>query len=196
MDEIKIIAELTSLGYKRFNKNFIFLHSSLSIKPATISNFESDIYIYTFRNEENETFYMWSNIFNILSRGLNWDKLEDVINFGNNNLYINSDNFLIPAAEKIELIYNYDEKNTFVRPIINGVDNRNDLGNKKFIVSDTGILFSAYEKVEHKLIDSYNILIEQIKIIKEKTLIGTLNASFEITTCHLIPIDSSFHSNK
>jgi len=26
MDEIKIIAALTSLGYKRFNKNFIFYY--------------------------------------------------------------------------------------------------------------------------------------------------------------------------
>ena len=89
-------------------------------------------------------------------------------------------------------IFNFNEQNTFTRPTINTIDNYLDLGDKKFIVSDAGILFSIHGKLEHKLLDFDNILSDEIKIILEKTFIGTLNAPFEITSCHLISIDSSF----
>ena len=79
-----------------------------------------------------------------------------------------------------------------MRPTINSIDNRIDLGDKRFIVSDSGILFSIHSKLEHKLLNYDNIISDAVKIILEKTLIGTLNAPFKITSCHLIPIDSSF----
>ncbi len=188
MEELEIIAELSKCGYSKYDGDSTFTHSSLQYIIATISNFEKDIIIYTFKDQFENRFYMWSNIYNKIIRGLNWDDLEDVINFSVNDFYINDDMFLIPKIENIENIYNYDEENTFIRPIINGIDSRIDLGNKRFIVSDSGILFSVHEKVEHKLIDSFKILSEEVKIIKEKTKIGTLSDSIDITVCHLIPI--------
>ena len=103
-----------------------------------------------------------------------------------------SDQFLIPEVESIDDIFNFNEQKTFTRPTINTIDNYLDLGDKKYIVSDAGILFSIHGKLEHKLLDFDNILSDEIKIILEKTFIGTLNAPFEITSCHLISIDSSF----
>ena len=123
---------------------------------------------------------------------MNWNNLEDSINFGEIQFYINSDQFLIPEVESIDDIFNFNEQKTFTRPTINTIDNYLDLGDKKYIVSDAGILFSIHGKLEHKLLDFDNILSDEIKIILEKTFIGTLNAPFEITSCHLISIDSSF----
>jgi hypothetical protein len=192
MEELEIIAEFSKCGYSKYYGDGTFTRSSLKYIIATISNFENDIKIYSFKDQFENEFYMWSNIYNKILRGLNWNDLEDVINFGVINFYINEDKFLIPKVESIEDIYTYEDENSFTRPIINGTDSRIDLGDKRFIVSDAGILFSVHEKLEHKLIDSYKVLPVEIKIIKEKTKIGTLSDSFEITVCHLIPIESTF----
>ena len=135
---------------------------------------------------------MWSFIYEQIANELNWNNLDDSINLGEIQFYINSDQFLIPEVESIDDIFNFNEQNTFTRPTINTIDNYLDLGDKKFIISDAGILFSIHGKLEHKLLDFDNILSDEIKIILEKTFIGTLNAPFEITSCHLISIDSGF----
>ncbi len=192
MSRLKIIGELAKLGYSKFEYNGIFLHSSLSYHPATFRNLDSDFKIYSFENESGNSFYMWSFIYDQIVKGLNWDNLKDSINFGGIQFYMNTDYFLIPRVESMDDIYSFNEQNTFARPTVNNVDSRLDLGNKKFIVSDAGILFSIHEKLEHKLLDFDTIHSGEIKIIVEKTLIGTLNYPFDITSCHLIPIDSSF----
>lgn len=189
MCRLKIIAELAKLGYIKFENNGIFLHSSLSYHPATFRNLDSDFKIYSFENESGNSFYMWSFIYDQIVKGLNWDYLEDSINFCDIQFYMNRDHFLIPRVESMDDIYSFNEQNTFARPTINNVDNRLDLGNKKFIVSNAGIIFSIHEKLEHKLLDYDTILSNEIKIISEKTMIGTLNSPFEITSCHLIPIN-------
>jgi hypothetical protein len=135
---------------------------------------------------------MWSFIYEQIVNELDWNNLEDKISFSKIHFYINKDKFLIPELESIEDVFNFSEQNTFIRPTINTIDNYLDLGYKKFIVSDAGILFSIHEKLEHKILDFTNILSDEIKIILQKTFIGTLNAPFEITSCHLIPIDSGF----
>ncbi len=187
MCRLKIIGELAKLGYSKFDNSSNFLHSSLSYHPATFRNLKNDLIIYTFYNESNDKFFMWSFIYNQIIKGLNWEDLEDSINFGGIQFYINSDHFLIPEVESMDDIYHFNEQNTFTRPTINSIDNRIDLGDKKFLVSEAGILFSVHEKVEHKLFNFDKILYEEIKIIVEKTMVGTLNSSFEITACHLIP---------
>jgi hypothetical protein len=193
MSKVKIISDLAKLGYTKFKSNKNFIHSTLTYLPATISNLEEDIIVYSFQNEEGETFYMWSNVHKILKKVFFiWNNAEDKMNFEISDFYINEDSFLIPIVKNYDDLYNYNEENTFIRPIINLVDSRTDLGYKKFIITDAGILFSIHEKLEHKLLDYDTILPNEIKIIKEKTLIGTLDSSFEVTACHLIPIDSGF----
>lgn len=189
MCRLKIIGELAKLGYSKFDNKSNFLHSSLSYHPATFRNLKNDLIIYSFCNESNDKFFMWSFIYNQISKGLNWEDLEDSINFGGIQFYINSDHFLIPEVESMDDIYLFNEQNTFTRPTINSIDNRIDLGDKKFIVSEAGTLFSIHEKLEHKLLDFDTILSDKIKIIVEKTMVGTLNSPFEITSCHLIPIN-------
>jgi hypothetical protein len=192
VSRLKIIGELAKSGYTKFEYEGNFLHSSLAYRPATIRNLENELKIYSFLNESNNKFYMWSFIYEQIANELNWNNLDDSINFGKIQFYVNEDKFLIPEVESIDDIFNFNEQNTFTRPTINTIDNYLDLGDKKFIVSDAGILFSIHGKLEHKLLDFHNILSDEIKIILEKTLIGTLNTPFEITSCHLIPIDSGF----
>jgi hypothetical protein len=192
VSRLKIIGELAKSGYRRFDTEKIFLHSSLKYHTATFRNLENELKIYSFENEYGNTFYMWSFIYEQIANELNWNNLEDSINFDKIQFYINSDQFLIPEVKLIDDIFNFSEQNTFTRPTINTIDNYLDLGDKRFIVSDAGILFSIHGKLEHKLLDFHNILSDKIKINLEKTFIGTLNAPFEITTCHLIPIDSGF----
>ena len=192
MSSLKLLGELAKLGYSKFEYNGIFLHSSLSYHPASFRNLDSDFKIYSFENDSGNSFYMWSFIYEEITKKLDWDNLVDSINFGEIQFYINSDQFLIPKVESVEDFYCFSEQNTFTRPTINSIDNRLDLGDKRFIVSNAGVLFSIHEKPEHKLLDFDTILPGEIKIIIEKTLIGTLNTPFEIKSCHLIPIDSSF----
>lgn len=192
MSRLKIISELAKTGYTKFEHKGNFLHSSLKYRPATIRNLEDEVKIFTFSDEWNNEFHMWSFIYEQIVNELDWNNLEDKISFSKIHFYINKDKFLIPELESIEDVFNFSEQNTFIRPTINTIDNYLDLGYKKFIVSDAGILFSIHEKLEHKILDFTNILSDEIKIILHKTFIGTLNAPFEITSCHLIPIDSGF----
>lgn len=192
MEELEIISILVKANYKKINPENIFSRSSLKFHPATFRNLENDVRIYSFENQSGNLFYMWSFIYEEITVKMDWDNLEDSINFGDIQLYINEDNFLIPKIESINEVYHFDDQNTFMRPTINSIDNRIDLGDKRFIVSDSGILFSIHSKLEHKLLNYDNIISDAVKIILEKTLIGTLNAPFKITSCHLIPIDSSF----
>jgi len=192
VSRLKIIGELAKSGYTKFEYECNFLHSSLKYHTATFRNLENELKIYSFENEYGNSFYMWSFIYEQIANELNWNNLEDSINFGEIQFYVNEDKFLIPEVESIDDIFNFNEQNTFTRPTINTIDNYLDLGDKRFIVSDAGILFSIHGKLEHKLLDFHNILSDEIKIILEKTFIGTLNAPFEITSSHLIPIDSGF----
>jgi hypothetical protein len=192
MSKIKIISDLAKLGYTIFKSNDDFVHSSLTWIPATISSLEEDPFIFSFKNEDDETFYMWSYVYNQLKKEVDWNNSEDKINFKISDFYINEDSFLIPIIKSYEDIYNFSEENTFTRPTINLLDTRTDLGYKKFIITDAGVLFTVHEKLEHKLLDYDSILYNEVKILKEKTLIGTLNSAFEVTSCHLIPINSSF----
>ena len=192
MEELEIISILVKANYKKINPENIFSRSSLKFHPATFRNLENDVRIYSFENQSGNLFYIWSFIYEEITVKMDWDNLEDSINFGDIQLYINEDNFLIPKIESINEVYHFDDQNTFMRPTINSIDNRIDLGDKRFIVSDSGILFSIHSKLEHKLLNDDNIISDAVKIILEKTLIGTLNAPFKITSCHLIPIDSSF----
>lgn len=192
MNRIKILGELTKLGYTKFNKVGDFVHSSLTYQPASFRNLENEPKIYSFTNSSNEIFYMWSFIYDQITNALDFENLEDLINFGDVQFYINSDQFLIPSVETFEHIYSYSEQNTFARPTIHSIDSRLDLGDKTFIVSDAGILFSIYKKLEHKLLDDETILHDKTKIIIEKTIIGTLNSTIHTIACHLIPIDASF----
>ena len=192
MEELEIISILVKANYKKINIDNIFSRASLKFHPATFRNLENDVRIYSFENQSGNLFYIWSFIYEEITVKMDWDNLEDSINFGDIQLYINEDNFLIPKIESINDVYHFDDQNTFMRPTINSIDNRIDLGDKRFIVSDSGILFSIHSKLEHKLLNDDNIISDAVKIILEKTLIGTLNAPFKITSCHLIPIDSSF----
>ena len=108
-----------------------------------------------------------------------------------NYFYRNSDSFLIPEVDSFQELYQYDIQNTFTRPIIYTVDNRLEYGDKRFIISNAGVLFSIHEFLENKLLGyDGQIDIDAVKIIREKTRIGTLGASFELEVCHLISIDS------
>lgn len=192
MEELEIISVLAKSGYKELGIDNIFLSESLKFHTATFRNLENDPIIYSFENQSRNLFYMWSFIYKEVTNDVNWDNLNDAIDFGDIQFYINEDNFLIPKIESINDVYCFNEQNTFMRPTISSIDNRLDLGDKKFIVSDAGILFSVHSKLEHKLLNFDNILSDEVKIILEKTLIGSLNAPFKITSCHLIPIDSHF----
>ena len=192
MEELEIISVLAKSGYKELGIDNIFSRASLKFHPATFRNLENDVRIYSFENQSGNLFYIWSFIYEEITVKMDWDNLEDSINFGDIQLYINEDNFLIPKIESINDVYHFDDQNTFMRPTINSIDNRIDLGDKRFIVSDSGILFSIHSKLEHKLLNYDNIISDAVKIILEKTLIGTLNAPFKITSCHLIPVDSRF----
>lgn len=188
MCRLEIIGELAKLGYSKFEYNGNLLHSSLSYHPATFRNLENDLKIYSFCNDSNDKFFMWSFIYDQIVKGLNWENLEDSIDYRDIQFYMNSDQFLIPEADSMDDFYLFNEQNTFSRPTVNSIDNRIDLGDKRFIVSNAGILFSIHKKLEHKLLDFDTILSNETKIIIEKTFIGTLNFPFEIKSCHLIPI--------
>jgi hypothetical protein len=101
MCRLKIIGELAKLGYSKFYNSSNFLSSSLSYHPATFRNLKNDLIIYTFCNESNDKFFMWSFIYNQIIKGFNWEHHEDSINFGGIQFYINSDHFLIPEVESM-----------------------------------------------------------------------------------------------
>lgn len=189
---LKILGELSRLGYKKFQSESLFLRPSLTYRPATISNFENEPKIYSFLNEENEEFFMWSFVFEKLQVPMDWnDDKMDLMRFNCPLLYRNSDSFLISEVDVFQDLYQYEPQNTFTRPIIYAVDNRVEYGDKRFIVSNAGITFSIHEFLENKLLGyDGQIDLDQVKIIREKTLIGTLGVAFELEVCHLIPIDS------
>jgi hypothetical protein len=186
---LKIFGALAKFGYKKFQPKQPFLKSSLAYRPATISNFPNEPKIYSFLNKENEAFFMWSFIYDQLKIENDW--FEDSIQFSLNYFYRNSDSFLIPEVDSFKELYHYNNQNTFTRPIIYTVDNRVEYGGKRFIISNAGVLFSIHEFLENKLLGyDGQIDIDAVKIIREKTLIGTLGASFELEVCHLVPFDS------
>ena len=168
MEELEIISMLAKLGYKKIDSENIFLHSSLKFHTATFRNLENEPKIYSFETQSGSSFYMWSFIYEEITDKMDWGNLNDSIDFGDIQLYINEDNFLIPNIESINDVFYFNEQNTFTRPTINSIDNRLDLGDKKFIVSDAGILFSVHSKLEHKLLNFDNILSDEVKIILEK----------------------------
>ncbi len=135
---------------------------------------------------------MWSFVFEKLYVPMDWNDDEmDLMQFNCPLLYRNSDSFLIPKVDVFQKLYQYEPQNTFTRPIIYSVDNRVEYGDKRFIISNAGITFSIHEFLENKLLRyDGQIDLDQVKIIREKTLIGTLGAAFELEVCHLIPSDS------
>lgn len=193
-NRLKILGELTKFGYKRFQSDVVFLNSSFKTQSAAIADGKSVPSIITFVNQKNEKFFMWSFIFNKLVIPKDWnDELEDSIQFNCENFYINADSFLIPEVDCLEDLYHYSDFNTFTRPIIKSIDNRSEYGYKRFIVSDAGILFSIHQYLEHKLLNNGNqILIDKVKIINEKTVVVTIEESFDLEVCHLIPVEASF----
>jgi hypothetical protein len=62
MSKVKIISDLAKLGFTKFKSSKNFIHSTLTYLPATISNLEEDIIVYSFQNEDDEKFYMWANL--------------------------------------------------------------------------------------------------------------------------------------
>jgi hypothetical protein len=190
---LEMLMELGNVGYKQYIPTSEFLDTSRSIVVPTISNLAEDPFIYSFSNENGETFFMWSFIFDRIYKSP-WevDIFKDAFIFKCRKLFVNKDSFLIPSPENINDIYEFDDKNTFTRPCINGHDKYNNLGDKKFIISNCGILFSLYEKVEHKLLTYQEIDVSNVKFIEEKTIIGTLGFPFHVSPIHLIPIYSSF----
>jgi hypothetical protein len=190
--DLNILGLISSLGYKRYIFTSNFIRSTISFIPVTVSIKEEDSCIYTFLNEKGDIFYMWSVIFNKLTSNLssNNQEFEDTINFKSYNFFINEDSFLIPECDDIKDIFFYFSGNTFQRPSI-PFDTRQNLGDKIFIISNAGILFSYYENGKNVLnpmgIDGNNVKWE-----RQRTLIGSFNSTFEITVNHLLPRDLSF----
>jgi hypothetical protein len=190
--DLHILGLKSSLGYKRYTFTSNFIHSTISYIPATISNREEDPCIYTFLNEGGDRFYMWSVIFKKLALSLKFNnqEQEDIIKFRSYNFFINEDSFLIPECDDINDIFFCFIENTFQRPPIL-FDTRQNLGDKIFIISNAGILFSYYE-TGRNVLNPMGIDGNNVKWEKQRTLIGTFNSTFEITVNHLLPQDLNF----
>jgi hypothetical protein len=190
--DLHILGLISSLGYKKYTFTSNFIHSTISYIPVTVAIKDEDPYIYTFLNEKGHIFHMWSVIFNklTLNLGSNNHEFEDTINLKSYNFFINEDSFLIPECDDINDIFFYFSGNTFQRPSI-PLDTRQNLGDKIFIISNAGILFSYYE-TGRNVLNPMGIDGNNVKWEKQRTLIGTFNSTFEITVNHLLPRDLSF----
>jgi hypothetical protein len=206
-------AFLSSIGYLPFQPDATYLHSSISWIQASFQNKESDPLIYEIGSIEGKTVKVWNDFLYNVIQSMSWNDallndslLDEEITF-KSDLYINEDRFIIRvSSDDFTRFLNFKDKNIFQRPVIRGIDNRLDLGNLLFIITDIGLLFSAYEHPRHKTIDDdlnmINIYANINEFIKNKNInfniqeqqIGAYGYPFMIKTIHVLPKGNQFYS--
>ena len=214
---IEKIKLLSLFGYEKFNNEARFDRSSHGYYITSIQNKDTDPIFYSLMSENGEQVKCWSWIFKLLKEQpdvLKWDNSTDEFFKFRNGLYINEDRFLILPPECNDSFFNFIKENIIVRPQIKGLDTRLDLGNKVHVVSDAGILFSSYEYVLPKIIETnedfdYSLQTiltsenQQFSIINDfknlafvknnKSIIGPYGEPFTIQSIDVFPKGNTFY---
>ena len=191
LEQLTMKAHLESMGYIPFIPTKTYFSSGITYEIASFQNRETDPTIYSIKSDDGEVIKVWSNSYNnlVLSE-------DDVITF-KDNLYMNSDRFVIRFdSTQINSVVKFHEENSFQRQCIRGIDDRYDLGNLRFIVSDAGILYSLYTHPSNKTINrngnTINLFNQDSSItynIKQK-VIGEYGHPFLINAVHVMPTGS------
>jgi hypothetical protein len=183
---LEIIGIMAVMGYKSFNPKKMFLPSSRTYNPATLENKMNDPKIYNLFDEDNNHYKYWSNTEILFDPESETTPLKPKV-------WINEKGFIAEPIKSKNEILTCKRENCFKRPAINGLDDKLDLGDLNFAISDAGVLFSYYEFVEHKICDSFD---EQLQInydVKnyvyrlQETTIGTLSWSGKVQSVHVFP---------
>jgi len=188
---LKISGILKSLGYNPFTLNDTFHKSSINYINASLLNEKNSPVIYELVSESNMKIKIWSPIFNRVIIATQWD--EEYFKFSE-NLYINDDGFLVHSdLASLDLISSFNDLNCFNRPSITGIDERIDLGDLFFCVSENGILFSFYEHPSHKVINESG-LSKQLRIFDgsidfkiQASTIGEYGNALKVKSVHVFP---------
>lgn len=190
MDKLKLLGKLASLGYVPFiSEGDKYLKSEQYYLKVSLQDKASDPYFITISSDSGKSIKVWNFLYDQIIEPADW--LEEIIVF-KNGLFINADRFVIPVpALDATSLTSYVPQNAFKRPAINKLDDRYDLGDKIFIVTDAGILFSAYEKPFHKVTNGFNLNIFENKntvfTLKHETL-GEYKFPLVLSAIHVFPV--------
>jgi len=193
-------AFLQQIGYQQFKTTEEYLHDSLTHTRASLQDKDSDPYIVNIGNKKN--IKVWSPLLYQIIEPMDWEIGDEKIVF-KPDLYVNNEGFVIRVSlNNLNAIVSFKNENVFRRPPINHLDQRYDLGDRVFIVSEVGILFSIFEKPSDKtLAGSHNQLniFDDINNLRRNTLInfenqdvyiGTYGNAFQVQVVHVLPSGS------
>ncbi|RWY48156.1 hypothetical protein [Mucilaginibacter gilvus] len=203
MYDLKIIALMKGLGYDRFYPNATYLRSEIHYSIASFQNKETDPLIFNIGSTDGSVIKAWKHVYSKYFPNRAWP--EEEVEFPK-GLFINKDKFIVAVdRDNVGDVFAFTNANRFSRPVIRGIDERLDLGQLQFIVSNAGVLFSLYEYPSHKLIDDFETYgnvknftepSNKIGVAVESKIIGPYGSPIELETVHILPNGSIFNQRK
>lgn len=189
-----LAALIKSWGFTPLTTDEVYLKSTLTYRQATFQNKATDPFILTMESETGNKIQFWNFLLEKIGRNDDWCEEFHL----SKDLFINDQGYVISLSNlTTKSLSSFEIYNVFTRQAINSVDERVDLGDLVFIVSNSGILFHTYSFVKHKAINDHphflklfwddgSIQSRHHLVLKQKK-IGPYGDPFDIPIIDIIP---------